>query len=126
LELLQADAGDYIFRPSTRSEQNLTLTWKFWKRPKDLVHIDIQEMEKKPGAAIGSKLVISRDSFDNLREIVERYIIPCNRLVREVINHPRFVDDADTWEHLSEVAMKAKKDDQTLIPYRFGILSDYP
>jgi hypothetical protein len=89
----------------------MTLTWKFWKRAKDLVHIDIQEMDKKPGAPIGQKLMISRDSFDNLREIVERYIIPCNRLVREVINHPRFVDDADTWDQLSDVAMKAKKDD---------------
>jgi hypothetical protein len=41
LELLQGEVGDFVFRPSTRSEHNITLTWKFWKRPKDLVHIDI-------------------------------------------------------------------------------------
>lgn len=85
LELHDSETGDFLFRPSTRSESNITLTWKFWR--KHLVHIDIVEAEKTPGAAIGSKLLISNEAFDNLREIVERYIIPCNRLVREVAQH---------------------------------------
>jgi hypothetical protein len=78
------------------------LTWKFWR--KHLVHIDIVEAEKAPGAAIGSKLLISNEAFDNLREIVERYIIPCNRLVREVAQHQKFTD-AETWEELQERVM---------------------
>jgi hypothetical protein len=39
LELNESEVGDFIFRPSTRSENNITLTWKFWR--KTLVHIDI-------------------------------------------------------------------------------------
>lgn len=123
LELNDAEVGDFLFRPSTRSENSITLTWKFWR--KHLVHIDIIESEKSPGAAIGSKLLISNEGFDNLREIVERYIIPCNRLVREVSQHQKFTD-AETWEELSERVMQEKKEDPNRIPYRFSILSAYP
>jgi transcriptional accessory protein Tex/SPT6 len=38
-ELENAEVGEFVFRPSTRSEDAITLTWKFWK--KHFVHIDI-------------------------------------------------------------------------------------
>jgi len=31
-ELAEAEVGDFVFRPSTRSEDNITLTWKFWAK----------------------------------------------------------------------------------------------
>jgi len=40
-ELNESEVGDYVFRPSTRSENSITLTWKFFK--KHFVHIDITE-----------------------------------------------------------------------------------
>jgi len=43
-DLESADVGDFVFRPSTRSGNHITLTWKFWK--KCFVHIDIQENDK--------------------------------------------------------------------------------
>jgi len=49
------------------------------------VHIDITELEKAIGANIGSKLRIGDDFYENLQEIVERYIIPCNRSLREIL-----------------------------------------
>lgn len=122
-ELNDSDVGDFIFRPSTRSENSITLTWKFFK--KHFVHIDIEEQEKPPGAAIGNKLAISNDTFENLREIVERYIIPCNRLVREVVNHPKF-SDAETWEELESRLKDEKKADPTKIPYKLAVLPCYP
>jgi hypothetical protein len=61
----------------------LSLTWKFYDN--NIVHIDIKEHDKAPGAIIGKKLQIGEDFFENLQEIVERYIIPCNRSLREVI-----------------------------------------
>lgn len=115
--------GDFVFRPSTRSENSITLTWKFYK--KHFVHIDIEEQEKAPGAAIGNRLLISNDTFENLREIVERYIIPCNRFVREVVNHPKF-SDADSWEELENRLKEEKKADNSKIPYKLAILSCYP
>ena len=66
------DNGEFYFRPSSRGIDNLTLTWKFFEN--NIVHIDIKETEKAIGANIGSKLWINEDSFDNLQDIVERYI----------------------------------------------------
>jgi len=89
------------------------------------VHIDILEQQKQPGAAIGSRLIISNDYFDSLREIVERYIIPCNRLVREVIGHTKF-SDADDFDDMEERLKEEKKEAPQRIPYRFAILPQYP
>lgn len=77
-----------------------------------------------PGAAIGQRLMISNESYDNLREIVERYIIPCNRLVREVTQSPKWID-VDKWEDLEETLKEEKASDKGRIPYRFTILPQY-
>ena len=52
--------------------------------------MNIEEREKAIGASIGSKLLIGEEVFDNLQEIIERYIMPCNRNTREAINHMKF------------------------------------
>jgi transcription elongation factor SPT6 len=56
--------GEYIFRPSSKGPNNLTLTWKFYTN--NIVHIDIEELEKPVGANIGSKLKIGEEIFENL------------------------------------------------------------
>ena len=90
------------------------------------MHIDIIEDKKAPGAVIGSQLKISNDYyFESLREIVERYIIPCNRLVREVVGHQKF-SDAKTFEDLEARLKEEKKEEPSRIPYRFAILPLYP
>ncbi len=122
-ELEGADVGDFVFRPSTRSQDHITLTWKFWK--KHFVHIDIAEHEKHPGAPIVSRLVIRSDHFENLKEIVERYIIPCNRLVRDVTTYSKW-SDLDRWEDLEESLKEEKTADKARIPYRLAILPQYP
>lgn len=122
-DLEAAEVGDFVFRPSTRSVNHITLTWKFWK--KCFVHIDIHEHDKMPGAAIGSRLVISQESFDNLREIVERYIIPCNRLVRDVTRFNKW-SDFDEWHDLESALRNEKNADKGRIPYRLAILPSYP
>lgn len=68
--------------------------------------------------------MLSNESYDNLREIVERYIIPCNRLVREVTASPKWCDD-DTWEKLEETLKEEKNSDRGRIPYKFAVLSQY-
>lgn len=122
-ELDDSETGDFCFRPSTRSEDRITLTWKFWR--KNFIHLDIIEENKPPGAAIGARLIISNDYFESLREIVERYIIPCNRYVREVVTHTKFLD-ADSFEDLEARLKEEKKEDPSRIPYRFAILPAYP
>jgi choline kinase len=65
--------------------------------------------------------MISNEQYDNLREIVERYIIPCNRLVREVTTSAKW-SDCDKWEDLEQQLKDEKTSDKGRIPYRFAIL----
>ena len=99
------------------------MTWKFWR--KNYVHINIMEGERLPGQAISSHLQISGDHFENLREIVERYIIPCNRLVRDVTQSGKW-SDVDSWEDLQQSLLSEKGGDKSRIPYKFAILPQYP
>ena len=64
------------------------MTWKFFSN--NIVHIDIQEFDKPVGASIGTRLSIGEEMFDNIQEIIERYIIPCNKHLLGAVEHPKF------------------------------------
>jgi transcription elongation factor SPT6 len=123
-KLRDVDIGEFIFRPSSKGVDNITLTWKFYQQ--NIVHIDIQEHNKTPGASIGTKLQIGReDLFENLQEIVERYIQPSNKFLRDAMQHPKFVN-CTTGEELDTVLKEEKGQDPNRIPYKFTVLPDYP
>ena len=99
------------------------MTWKFYDN--NIVHIDIKELDKAIGANIGSKLQISDEQYENIQEIVERYIHPCNRSLREVIQHQKFLKVKDL-DELKKALENEKSEDNSRIPYRFSILDKYP
>ena len=121
--LKREDNGEFYFRPSSKGTNHLTLTWKFYEN--NIVHIDIKESQKAIGANIGSKLTISDETYENLQEIVERYITPCNRSIREVLQHPKFLK-ASNLDELKKALETEKAEDASRIPYRFTILDKYP
>lgn len=121
--LKREDNGEFYFRPSSKGTDNLTLTWKFYES--NIVHIDIQESDKAIGANIGSKLKISDEYYENLQEIVERYITPCNRSIREVTQHPKFFP-CHKMEEVQGELDKEKAEAASKIPYKFVMLDDYP
>lgn len=121
--LKKEDNGEFFIRPSSKGINHLTLTWKFYEG--NVVHLDIVESPKAFGETIGSKLTISDETYDSLEEIVERYINPCNRSIREVLLHPKFLQCSNI-EDLKESLELEKAQDETRIPYRFTILDKYP
>jgi len=121
--LKKEDNGEFYFRPSSRGTDHITMTWKFFET--NIVHIDIQESEKAIGANIGSKLTISDESYENLQEIVERYVTPCNRSLREVISHQKFIK-CQSLDDLKKGIEQEKAEDSSRIPYKFTILDKYP
>ncbi|CDW91618.1 transcription elongation factor spt6 [Stylonychia lemnae] len=123
MELQDKEIGEFLFRPSSLGENNITLTWKFYTG--NIVHINIVEHEKPVGASIGSKLSINDEVFENLQEIIERYIMPCNRHVREACNNSKF-KACDSQEELERILRDEKSADQSRIPYRITILPNYP
>merc|ERR1719265_2021903 len=121
--LNREDNGEFYFRPSSRGINHLTLTWKFFES--NIVHIDIEEFDKAVGANIGSRLKISNEYYETLQEIVERYITPCNRSLREVIQHPKFLRSKSMDEMRAQLESE-KAQDSAKIPYRVTILDEYP
>ena len=124
LEYLRSrDIGDYLFRPSSKGINNITLTWNFYRHVYS--HIDIQEEDKIPGATIGSKLRIANDVYFSLDEIIDRYLKPCEKLVKEVSSYRKFYH-TDSMEEFEKRLKDDKSKDPALIQYLFTILPEYP
>lgn len=86
--LNRAANGDFMFRPS-RHENRLTLTWKFWDNC--YVHIDVEEHNRGPTDVIGRTLSMQGQPYEGLTDIQERFILPCNKLVRDMVDSPKFL-----------------------------------
>jgi transcriptional accessory protein Tex/SPT6 len=126
-ELLKvAPVGEVYFRPSSKGTAHLTASIKL-SATGPLLHVDIAEEDKPSAAELGASLFLGRDEskkqpgerFDDLDEIIARYIEPLVENVRELEGHRKFVDEkgADVLERM----LKAEKSGapQT-IPYRLS------
>jgi len=121
--LRNKEIGDFIFRPSSKGEDHLTLTYKFYKNTYS--HIDIVETNKQPGMNIGQKLFIDREEYESLDEIEARYIMPIIQFANEVAGHRKFVGASSMKvieEHLTNELQKYPD----YINYCFTILSEFP
>lgn len=56
---------------------------------------------------------------------MERYILPCNRLLKEVIQHSKFVK-THNFEDLRRSLETEKEEDGSRIPYKFTVVDKYP
>ena len=124
-ELQNKDIGDFIFRPSSRGLDHITCTWKFY----DFVyaHLDIIEEGKPAANMIGKKFRIGTDVFDSLHEIVERYIVPCEKLTKETIVHSKFKDSLTGGISFIHSLLRQEKSAMpTTIPYFLTIVPSYP
>ena len=68
------EQGDVIFRPSSKGEDRLTVTWKVAENVYQ--HIDIKEQGKINSFSLGSSLFIGNEEYEDLDEIMARFINP--------------------------------------------------
>lgn len=124
-ELFNKDIGECLFRPSSRGQDHLTCTWKFY----DFIysHLDVIEEGKPALNMLGTKFRISTDVFESLQEIIDRYVCPCAELTKEAISHPKFKDSISGGSKLIETLLiQEKRSRPTNIPYYFTIRQEYP
>ena len=121
--LRNKDIGECVFRPSSIGNNNLTLSYKFYKQI--ICHLDIIEEEKLPGENIGKKLRISKETYTSLEEILKRYVVPCGLLIKESIKNRKFVH-CDTKTDFDNMLRDDKKKQPSIINYNYTILKDYP
>ena len=121
--LRNKDIGECIFRPSSIGNNNLTLSYKFYKQI--ICHLDIIEEDKLPGENIGKKLRISNEIYSSLDEIIKRYVFPCSQLIKESIKNRKFIH-SDTRTDFENNLKEEKKKNINIINYNYTILKDYP
>ncbi|KAM6118684.1 LOW QUALITY PROTEIN: transcription elongation factor SPT6 [Phoenicopterus ruber ruber] len=107
------DQGDVIIRPSSKGE-TLTVTWKV---NDDYQHVDVRE-EGKENAFSGLHTWINTEEFEDLDEIVARYVQPMASFARDLLNHKYYQDcNGGDKKKLEELLIKTKKEKPTFIPY---------
>jgi len=86
--LKDMDVGDAIIRPSSKGNDHLTVTWKI--NNNCYQHVDVLEEKKQNSFSIGKRLIIEGEDFEDLDEILARYISPMANCVREIMNHKNY------------------------------------
>ncbi len=90
------DLGDAIVRPSSKASDHLTITWKLVDGV--LHNIDVIEKSKSNQFSLGKRLLIidprtqDTEEFEDLDEILARYIKPMANTVSDIITHKYYRD----------------------------------
>lgn len=121
--LADKNIGDYVFRPSSKSNNHITLSWKNYENIYS--HITIEEDDKPLGANIGSKLRIGNDVFYNLHEIIDKYLKPCEMTIKENILNRKFVS-LPSLKDIDNKLVSEKQKDPIYIHYLFTLNSSCP
>ncbi|KAI6199791.1 Suppressor of Ty 6-like protein [Aphelenchoides besseyi] len=118
--------GEAIIRPSSKSINQLTVTWKVTEGIYQ--HVPIIEDKKKHAFDLGKELRINNEVFEDLDEILARYVTPLAEYVREVLNHKYFVDSlaSEDMNEIEEQIRLLKSSQPGRIPYIFTASKTYP
>jgi len=97
-------AGHLLFRPSSRGLSYLSMTWKMADNPDIFVNLLIEEKEKPNPYAIGRKLVIDKETYDDLDEVYTMHRPRINALTQRMVQHKnfRYGTETDIVEMLKE------------------------
>lgn len=121
----QLDQGEVIVRPSSKGADHLTATWKVTK---DIYqHIDIREEGKENVFSLGQSLWIGNEEFEDLDEIIARYINPMSSYVRDLLNYKYYRDtNGGQKDKAEEIIKEEKKKNPNKIHYVISVAQNYP
>ncbi|KAM0990765.1 hypothetical protein ACFX2C_009237 [Malus domestica] len=125
--LSDKDPGESIIRPSSRGPSYLTLTLKVYDgvyAHKDIVeggkdHKDITSLLR-----IGKTLKIGEDTFEDLDEVMDRYVDPLVAHLKAILNYRKF--RKGTKQEVDELLKIEKLEYPMRIVYSFGISHEHP
>ncbi|KRZ60152.1 Transcription elongation factor SPT6, partial [Trichinella nativa] len=126
-ELLdQMDEGDAIIRPSSKGADFLTLTWKVCDGIYQ--HVSIREENKENSFTLGRSLIIGSEVYEDLDEILARFVHPVAMSVREVLTYKYYRDSngGDTQILENFLVEEKQKNGGNKIPYSLSACKDYP
>ncbi|VDI00276.1 transcription elongation factor SPT6 [Mytilus galloprovincialis] len=123
--LANMDQGEAIIRPSSKGADHLTVSWKI---ADDIIqHIDIKEEGKENAFSLGSSLWIGGEEFEDLDEILARFIQPMAAYARDILNFKYYrMAENGKRELLDKVLHEEKKKAPSKIPYFCSLSKQYP
>ncbi|VDK88893.1 unnamed protein product [Dibothriocephalus latus] len=92
-----------------------------------LKHFDVIEKDKTQSFALGRTLLIGTEEFEDLDEIVARFMQPMVYLIREVMTHKYYRDSrGGIRDVLTELLRKEKEISPNRIPYFLSAMAEHP
>ncbi|GLT93409.1 hypothetical protein SLE2022_112030 [Rubroshorea leprosula] len=125
--LSDKDVGDSLFRPSSRGPSHLTLTLKVFE--KLYVHKDIIEGGKDQKNLtsllhLGTILKIGEDTFGNLDEVMDQYVDPIIKHLKEMLSFQKF--NGGSKADVDKLLKAERSEDPMKIVYGFGVSYEHP
>ncbi|PIN00254.1 Transcription elongation factor SPT6 [Handroanthus impetiginosus] len=125
--LLDKDPGESVIRPSSCGPQRLKLTLKVYDGV--YAHRDIEEIGKEGKditglLQIGKKLKIKDEIFEDLDEVMDRYVDPLVAHLKAMLNYRKFRRGNKT--EVDELLRTEKAENPKRIVYGFGISHEHP
>ena len=119
------DQGEAVIRPSSKGIDHLTVSWKVAEGV--FQHIDVVEQDKQNHFSLGKKLWIGNLEFEDLDEILARYVSPVAGNVRQILEYKYYKESImgnkdKAIEHLK----KEKEKNPKAIPYIFSPVKNLP
>ncbi|BAT85072.1 hypothetical protein VIGAN_04256600 [Vigna angularis var. angularis] len=125
--LSDKDPGESIIRPSSRGPSYLTLTLKINDgvyAHKDIIEGGKEHKDITSLLRIGKTLKIGDDTFEDLDEVMDRYVDPLVAYLKTMLNYRKF--RKGTKSEVDELLRIEKAEYPTRIVYSFGISHEHP
>ncbi|XP_059668271.1 transcription elongation factor SPT6 homolog [Cornus florida] len=125
--LSDKDPGESIVRPSSRGPSFLTLTLKVYDgvyAHKDIVEGGKEHKDITSLLRIGKTLKIGEDTFEDLDEVIDRYVDPLVAHLKVMLSYRKF--KKGTKAEVDELLKIEKSENPMRIVYCFGISHEHP
>ncbi|XP_048603156.1 transcription elongation factor SPT6 homolog isoform X3 [Brassica napus] len=125
--LSDKDFGESIVRPSSRGLNYLTLTLKIYGgvyAHKEIVEGGKESKDITSLQRIGKTLTIGEDTFEDLDEVMDRYVDPLVSHLKIMLNYRKF--RKGTKSEVDELLRIEKSENPARIVYSFGISDEHP
>ncbi|KAJ8759840.1 hypothetical protein K2173_009941 [Erythroxylum novogranatense] len=125
--LSDKEPGESIIRPSSRGPSYLTLTLKVYDgvyAHKDIVEGGKEHKDITSLLRIGKTLKIGEDTFEDLDEVMDRYVDPLVSHLKAMLNYRKF--RRGNKAEVDELLRVERLEYPMRIVYAFGISHEYP
>lgn len=114
--------GEALVRPSNKSCDSLAVHWMV--RPGCIKVIEVLEEDKDTDASIGNRLIVKKEVYESIDELLGRFIAPMNDRVEEVQHHRKFMDKLE--DEVDERLQEMKRANPKGVFYQVCWSESYP